>query len=81
MFKEKVYGSFFFSESTVTGRSYLDMTQEWIMPQIDDDSDDFIYQQDGAPPHHRHLVRSYLSQHVPQRWIGRTAANDQALRR
>jgi hypothetical protein len=29
---------------TVTGTSYLDMMQEWLMPQLDDDSDDFIYQ-------------------------------------
>jgi hypothetical protein len=56
------------------------MMQEWLMPQLDD-SDDLIYQQVGAPPHYHHLVRGYLSQHLPQRWIGRTAANDQALLR
>jgi hypothetical protein len=78
MFKEKVYRSFFFAESTVTGTSYLDMTQEWLMTQLDDDRDDFIYQQDGAPAHYHHLV---LNQHLPQPWIGRTAANDQALLR
>jgi hypothetical protein len=49
MSKEKVYGPFFFAESTVTGTSYLDMMQEWPMPQLDDDSDDFIYQKNGAP--------------------------------
>jgi hypothetical protein len=53
------------------------MMQELLMPQLDD-SDDFIYQQDGAPPHYHHLV---LNQHLPQRWIGRTAANDQELLR
>jgi hypothetical protein len=76
--KEKVHGPFF-AESTVTGRSYLDMMQEWLLPQLDDDSHDFIYQQDGAPTHYHHLVRGYLNQHLPQRWIGCTAANDQAL--
>jgi hypothetical protein len=49
------------------------------MSQLDDDRDDFIYQQDGDPPHYHHLVRSYLSQHLPQRWIGRTSVNEQAL--
>jgi hypothetical protein len=73
--KEKVCGPFFFAESTVTGTSYLDMMQECLMPQPDDDSDDFIYQQDGAPPHYHHLV---LNQYLPQRWI---VANDQALLR
>jgi hypothetical protein len=65
--KEKGYGQFFFSESTVTGTSYLDMMQEWLMPHLDDD---FIYQQDGDPPHNHHLVRGYLNQHLPQRCIG-----------
>ena len=51
------------------------------MSQVEDDSDDFLYQQDGAPPYYRHLVRGYLSQHLPQRWIARTAAADQALLR
>jgi hypothetical protein len=46
------------------------------MPQLDDDSDDFIYQQDGAPPYSHHLVRGYRNPHLPQRWIGRTAGND-----
>jgi hypothetical protein len=47
MSKEKVYGPYSFAEPTVTGTSYLDMMQEWLMPQLDD-SDDFIYQQDGG---------------------------------
>jgi hypothetical protein len=49
MSKEKAYGPFFFPESTVTGISYLDMMQEWLMPQLDD-SDGFIYQQGVSTP-------------------------------
>jgi hypothetical protein len=64
MSKEKVYGPFFFAKSTVTVTSYLDMMQQWLMSQLDDDIDDFTYQQDGAPPHYHHLVRCYL-QHLP----------------
>jgi hypothetical protein len=74
MSKEKVCGPLFFAESTVTGTSYLDMMQDWLMPQLDDD-------RDAAPPHYHHLVRGYLNQHLPQRWIGRTADNDQAMHR
>jgi hypothetical protein len=64
MSKEKVCGPSFFAESTVTGTSYLYMMQDWLMPQLDDDNDDFIYQQDGAPPHYHHLVRGYLNHHL-----------------
>jgi hypothetical protein len=49
------------------------------MQQLDYDNDGFIYQQDEAPPHYHHLVLCYLNQHLSQRWIGRTAANNQAL--
>jgi hypothetical protein len=34
MFKEKVYGPFFFAESTVNGTSSLDMMQEWLMMTV-----------------------------------------------
>jgi hypothetical protein len=51
------------------------------MPRLDDGSDDFIYHQEGDPPHYHHLLSGYLNQHLPQRWIGRTAANDHALLR
>jgi hypothetical protein len=30
---------------------------------------------------YHHLIHGYLSQHLPQRWVGRTAAEDQALLR
>jgi hypothetical protein len=34
--KEKVYGPFFVAEAVVTGTSYLEMMQEWLMPQLYD---------------------------------------------
>jgi hypothetical protein len=68
------------SQRQITGTSYLDNKQERLMPQFEDDRDDFIYQQDGAPPHYNNLVRGYFNQHLPQRWIRRTKA-DQALLR
>ena len=47
----KVRGPFFFAEPTVTGISYLDMLENYIMPQQQQDMDrDFIFQQGGAPP-------------------------------
>ncbi|GBM84527.1 hypothetical protein AVEN_246184-1 [Araneus ventricosus] len=45
----KLYGSFFFSERSVTSNVYLDMLEVWLMPQLDSDSTDCNFQQDGAP--------------------------------
>ncbi|KDR23348.1 hypothetical protein L798_05309 [Zootermopsis nevadensis] len=47
--REKVYGPFF-PKATVTGMPYLEMMQEWLMLQLHDHSNAFIYQQDGALP-------------------------------
>jgi hypothetical protein len=76
---KKVYRPFFFAESTVTGTSYLDMMQQWLMPQDEDDSDDFIYQQDGTLSHYHHLVCGCLNQHLPQCWIRCMTTEDQGL--
>ena len=71
--------SFFFSEQTVTGTAVLDMLTECLLPQLKEDSSDFIFQMDGAPPYfHRH-VREFLNQHLPQQWIGRGTDDDQMI--
>ena len=75
----KVYGPFYFSEQTVTGIAFLDMLTEWLLPQLNEDTADFVLQMDGAPPHfHRH-VREFLNQHLPQRWIGHGNSDEQML--
>ena len=49
--KNHVYGPFFF-ERNVTGNVYLQMLQNWLMDElIANEHDDFIYQQNSAPPH------------------------------
>lgn len=73
----KVYGPFFFCEKTVTGHVYLDMLENWLMPQLETDSADFIFQQDGAPPHFHHDVRHFLNRRLENRWIGRGGDHDQ----
>ena len=35
---------------------YLDLVDQWSMPQLQADSQDFIYQKDGAPSHFQHDV-------------------------
>jgi hypothetical protein len=44
-------------ESTVTGHSYLDMLENFAVPQI---PPGFIFQQDGAPPHFHRDVTTFL---------------------
>jgi len=73
--KERVYGPFFFMETTITGIVYLDMLQEFLIPQLDEDDQEgrIHFQQDGAPPHYLGEVREYLNTRFPGRGIGRAA--------
>ncbi|PNF19518.1 hypothetical protein B7P43_G02327 [Cryptotermes secundus] len=77
--QDKVYGPFFFEGNTVTGQTYLDMLQNWLFTSLQADSHDFIFQQDGAPPHWHLMVRAFLNEKVPQQWIGRKGAQDLEL--
>jgi hypothetical protein len=76
-----VYRPFFFAESTVTGIYSLDIVQKWLIPQVEDDGDDCIYQQDGAPPHYHNFVCGCLIQHLHQCWIICMSTRDQVLLR
>jgi hypothetical protein len=42
----------------------------WQMPQLEEDSKDFIFQQDRAPPHFHFDVHAHLSANLPSHWIG-----------
>ncbi|PNF28849.1 hypothetical protein B7P43_G04437 [Cryptotermes secundus] len=75
----EVYGHFSFDENTVTGVTYLRMLQNWLVLQMNEDSGDYIFQQDGAPPHWHLIIRCFLNESLPQRWIGRMGNEDLAL--
>jgi len=45
------------------------MLQNWLLPQMTEDSEDFVFQQDGTPPRWHRDVRSFLNESLPQRWI------------
>lgn len=75
----KVFGPFFFEGATVTGQTYLKMLQNWLFPQLEEEARQFIFQQDGAPPHWHLSVRAYLNERYPNQWIGRQSASDRAL--
>jgi hypothetical protein len=55
------------------------MLQLWLLPQLQEDSDNLILQQSGAPPHFHLEVRRPLNTTLPQRRIRRTSNEDSAL--
>jgi hypothetical protein len=63
-------------EKTITGIVYLDMLQQFRIPQLDGDDQEgrILFQQDGAHPHYLEEVREYLSTRFPGWWIGRAAS-------
>ena len=77
--KEQVDGPFFF-EANVTGDIYLHMHQNWLMDEpTSNEQEDFILQQDGAPPHWKLTVQTYLNENLRGRWIGRVGDGDNLL--
>lgn len=57
---------FFFQEST--GVVYLDMISQWLVPQLQEDSDGFVSVQDGAPPHWYHYEETILMRITALDW-------------
>jgi hypothetical protein len=62
---------FLFAESKVTKETYLDILQQFVVPQVEDLQPTVIFQQDGAPPYWGRIVRDYLDATFPNRWLRR----------
>jgi hypothetical protein len=75
----KVHGLFFFGEPTVTGINYPDMLYLLLMPQLQENSEDYIVQQGKAPPHSHLDICAHLIANLPSHWIRRTSANNSLL--
>lgn len=70
---DRIIGPYFFEE-TLTGARYLEFLQNFLLPELNrlfPNTNDLWLQQDGAPPHYALLVRNYLDNVFPNRWIGR----------
>ena len=64
----------------MTGDVYLQMLQNWLMDElIANEHENFIYQQDGAPPHWKLIVQAYLNDNLPRRCIGRASGEDNVM--
>jgi hypothetical protein len=68
--KYRMYGPFFFAERTISGFIYLDMLENYLIPQLQDMEGLVFFQQDGAPPYFHTEVRQFLDTTFPE-WIGR----------
>ena len=77
--KNHIHGPFFF-ERNVTGDVYLQTLQNWLMDEIiGNEHEDFIFQQDGAPPHWKLTMWAYLNDNLPARWIGCAGGEDNVI--
>jgi hypothetical protein len=67
-------------EVATTGLVYLDMLQQFFIPQLDEDDQEgrIHFQQDGAPPHYLEGVHEYLNTSFPGRLIGKSGADSTA---
>jgi hypothetical protein len=71
MMEDRIIGPFFFIEPTVIGNIYLDVLEQFAVPQLLPQQPNVIFQQDDAPPHWSLDVRDFLDKTFPQRRIGR----------
>lgn len=61
-------------EGGLSADRYLDMLQD-VIPELLDNVflahlNTIYFQQDGAPAHNAHIIRPFLENHFPQKWIG-----------
>ena len=56
------------------------MFQNWLIDKlIGNEHKDFIHQQDGALPHWKLTVRTYLNDNLPRRWIRHAGGEDNVM--
>lgn len=72
-----VIGPYFF-DGTVTSQNYMEMLSDYFYPLFCDlpNSESFFFMHDGAPAHYGSIVRDWLDENFPARWIGRRGALD-----
>ncbi|GFS89572.1 uncharacterized protein TNCV_1810591 [Trichonephila clavipes] len=76
--RRKVYGPLVSGKPTGTGSANLDTLQLWLFLLEESEPDNFIWQQDGAPPQWHLSVRDWLNITVPGQWIGHKGSRNKA---
>ena len=67
---DKIIGSFFFAEKSITAQIYLEVWTEYVSPQLEQYQPQDIFQQDGAVPRWGLEVCQFLNETFLDRWIG-----------
>jgi hypothetical protein len=62
--QERVIDPFFLDENIITSNFFLDILQNYALPQLDDD-DNLILQLDSSPVHFAHTVYDCLNMNFP----------------
>jgi hypothetical protein len=72
LLEQKVYGSVFFAESTITGYIYMEMLENWLWQQLTENipQDLIHFQQDETPAHYHWELRQFLDDQRPGHWVG-----------
>ena len=77
LFRDRVIGPFFI-DGNLNGETYLPLLIDQIVPAIQElvreNLNNVWFQQDGAPPLYRVIVKDYLDTTFANRWIGRRGA-------
>ena len=69
--KEKAIGPNLFENENVSGENYRNMLNNLALPHFACLRKDYIFHQDGAPPHCSNRVRNYLNRKRHGNWMGR----------
>ncbi|GBO32247.1 hypothetical protein AVEN_121930-1 [Araneus ventricosus] len=67
---DTVIGSFFFAETSLSAKIYLDMSQIYGIPQMQHLQPTIIFQQAGVPPHSGTDGRAFLDTTIPNQRNG-----------
>jgi hypothetical protein len=67
-----------FAPCNVNMGNYTKLLENYFWPQFTDlpNPEDYLFMQDGAPPHYSHLARNWLNNRLPNQWIGRGTSTD-----
>ena len=66
----RIIGTFFFGEKSITAPIYLVLLQLYVISHLEHLQPNILFQQGGAPPHWSLDVREYLDKVFSNRWIG-----------
>ena len=68
----------FISRDTINAQRYLIILQENIWPEVNtwENIEELIFMQDGVPRHFATVVREWLNEHFPGRWLARRGPHE-----